>query len=134
MNKKYLRVLSTVFHICLYAAAGVAAPLIFKNVGDRRLAGFMAGGLFAIVALRAVKLSLVRPYAKPIRRFFIGYLLLLVFFWVWRFLDSRYLGEILIFGINAYWLHHFFTSLYAISFLLLIYSEVSTLVRTLKAP
>lgn len=134
LPKKPVYIFSTTINLILYSLAGFAAPFIFKTVADRRLAGFMAGGIFAIVALRAVKLALMRPYHKYIQVFFITYLVLLVAFWVWRFLDSRYLGEILIFGINAYWLHHMFTGLYVLSFILLLVAEISWLLRKLKAP
>ncbi len=120
---KFFVFLSMVLNLLIYYSAGVAAPLFFRNLADRRQAAFLAGGLFSLTAMRALRLSISRPYARPIKIFF-GDLLLIEFaFWVWRLFDVRPLGEVMIFGISASFIHPLMSGLYLISCAVLFYAE-----------
>ncbi len=110
-------ILSSVFNIFLYSLSGFAAPYIFRNFADRRMAGIIAGMLFMMAALRGVRLSLERPYAKWTLKFFGGLFLIELCFWLWRIIFPGPSDAVRI-------LHPIMSGLYVISVGILIYSEM----------
>lgn len=115
-TKKYL---STTFNLTIYLAAGILAPYFFRTMESRRTAAVYAGGLFLVAALRAVRLSLTRPYPRWVQIFFGGLFVLELLFWFWRVSATTPLA--------APWIHGGLSTLYLISCLVIITYEVAWL-------
>lgn len=124
------KLLSSVFNIALYLAAGFAAPMFFKNFPDKRQAAVLAGGFFILTALRAVRLSLARPYPLNFKKFFFAVFLVDLIFWVWRVADGRLLGDITLLGIPGAYFHHVMSVIYVVSAIAFVYSEIRWLAKS----
>lgn len=126
------KIFSSVFNLAFYFSSGVLAPVFFKHYSHKQ-AGFLAGGLFMITALRALRLSLSRPYRQWVRWFFTFTFFSELVFWGWRLNEDRPISEVVILGVQGSRLHPMMAMLYSVSCGVLLYAEIRWW-RNLKAP
>jgi hypothetical protein len=124
LNLRQKQYFSTFFNLLIYFSSGILAPLFFKNIPDRHRAAIYAGGLFMVTALRAVRLSLTRPYIPWAKMFFVFLFFAELSFWAWRMTSGAALATVDVAGVSGNSLHMIMTTLYSVSCGVLIYSEI----------